>query len=49
MTSSTCLALAALSEGGAHGGASAPVELIVVSLLVLVLWAAYRITSKKRT
>jgi hypothetical protein len=36
-----------LLSGGAHGG-SPEVELIVVSLVVLVFWAIFRITTRRR-
>jgi len=32
-----------------HGGGNAPAELILVSLLLLVFWGAFRVTRRKRS
>jgi hypothetical protein len=37
-----------LSES-THGAGNAPAELLLVSLLLLVVWGAYRITSRGRS
>lgn len=34
-------------EEGSHGG-NAPVEVLLVVLIMIVIWAAFRITSKRR-
>ncbi len=41
------LLLPLLFTSGEHHGGNAPAEMILVSLVLLVLWGVYRISSRK--